>query len=235
MAAAEEARQREVAAVREGCEAKLAALQAAQEAALGEHRAASEAALQGAQAELADVMKQAAAALASRPEQGQYIEVSCCPGGILHAACMCTCRPLRPYNTLSLLHGWSGRSLSLCSVLLASCDQDLLQAVERAESYHQAVCQLSAQLAQLHDEKAALSEAVLGLREACRAAGIRADAQASALQAIQPLLQEPPQPAEGASAHPDLTPQSWRGQNPMMLMAAPGPRICLPMPALLLI
>ena len=77
--------------------------------------------------------------------------------------------------------------------------------MDKAEEYHQAVCQLSAQLAQLQDEKAALEEAVLGLREECQAAGIRADAQASALQAIQPLLEDPSRPAEGIYAARDLS------------------------------
>ena len=76
----------------------------------------------------------------------------------------------------------------------------LLQAVERAEGYRQTVCQLSAQLAELQNEKAALSEEVLQLKEDCQAAGIRADAQASALQAIQPLLIDSPQPPEGIFA-----------------------------------
>lgn len=76
--------------------------------------------------------------------------------------------------------------------------------MERAEGYHQIVCQLSTQLAQLQDEKAALSEQVLGLREECQAAGIRADAQAAALQAIQPLLEGAAQPSEGTSAACDL-------------------------------
>ena len=68
MAVAEHAWRQEAAAVREECEAKLEALQAAQDAAL-----------QAAHAEMAAVMEQAAAALASRPEQGQYIEVWCSP------------------------------------------------------------------------------------------------------------------------------------------------------------
>ncbi len=80
----------------------------------------------------------------------------------------------------------------------------LVQAVERAEEYDQTVCQLSAQLAQLQEDKAALSEEVLRLKEECRAAGIRAEAQASALRAIQPLLDGPSQSSEGADAANNL-------------------------------
>lgn len=65
-----------------------------------------------------------------------------------------------------------------------------LQAVERAEGYHQTVCQLSNELAQLQDQKAVLCEELLQVREDCRAAAIRADTQASALAAIQPLIAE---------------------------------------------
>ena len=83
----------------------------------------------------------------------------------------------------------------------------LVQAVERAEEYDQTVCQLSAELAQLQDDKAALSEEMLRLQEECRAAGIRADAQASALHAIQPLLDGPSQSSEGAKATHDLESQ----------------------------
>ena len=79
---------------------------------------------------------------------------------------------------------------------MATCE-DALQAVERAEEYHQTICQLSAQQAQLQDDKAALSEEVLQLKEECQAASIRAEAQASALQAIQPWLEGPSQPLEG--------------------------------------
>ncbi len=86
----------------------------------------------------------------------------------------------------------------------------LVQAVERAEEYHQTVCQLSAQLAHLQDDKAALCEEVVRLKEECQAAGIRADAQASALSAIQPLLEEPSQPSEGALPLPPSNSQgSW--------------------------
>lgn len=65
----------------------------------------------------------------------------------------------------------------------------LLQAVERAEEYHRTICQLSAELAQLQEEKLALCEEVVALKEECRAAAIQADTQASALGAIQPLLE----------------------------------------------
>lgn len=72
-----------------------------------------------------------------------------------------------------------------------------MQAVKRAEEYHQAVRQLSAQLSQLQEEKAALSEEMLRLKEECSAASIRADTQASALQAIQPLIEGLPLPSQG--------------------------------------
>ena len=85
MGAAEQIWRQELAAVREKAEAKVAALQAAHHAAL-----------QDAHAELAAVTEQAAAALASRPEQEQYIQVRFCPGSIMqHAACTCSGTPLQ--------------------------------------------------------------------------------------------------------------------------------------------
>jgi hypothetical protein len=73
----------------------------------------------------------------------------------------------------------------------------LLQAVERAAEYNSTICQLSAELAQLQEDKLALCEQVVDLKEECRAAAIQADSQAFALKAIKPLLEGPLDVQEG--------------------------------------
>ena len=99
MAAAKQIWRQELAAVQEEFEAKVAALQAAHHAAL-----------QGAHAEVAAVTEQAAAALASRPEQEQYIQVRFFPGSIIqHAACTCSCTPLQTLQSFYMLADPSGK------------------------------------------------------------------------------------------------------------------------------
>ena len=65
-----------------------------------------------------------------------------------------------------------------------------LQAVERARQYQKKFSERCPELQRLREDKAALLEQLLTLKEECRSAEIRADAHVAALAAMQPLLGE---------------------------------------------
>ena len=70
--------------------------------------------------------------------------------------------------------------------------------MERARQYHETISALSTELERLREDRAALSEQLVTMKENCRSAEIRADAHVSALEAMKPLIGEQAPLAPGA-------------------------------------
>ena len=80
--------------------------------------------------------------------------------------------------------------------------------MERARQYHEVISERCPELQRLREDKAALSEQLLTLKEDCRSAEIRADAHIAALEAIQPLIGE-----QAPSATGPIPPQTQGAQR----------------------